>query len=119
MTVRILLDEHVWNGLVTIGQQLNVDVLPVQHVLPKGTSDEDVLIYAAKEQRILFTSNAGDFEPLAAAWFLDGRDHAGIVIVPGQTNRALLSRGLRALYSKWSPEAFQNSYQFIQELLAS
>jgi len=117
VTFRILLDEHVWNGLVEIGQQLNIDVLPVQKVLPKGANDEEVLSFAAEERRILFTSNARDFEPLAVEWFLAGRNHAGIVIVPGRTNRTVLSQALRALNDRLSPESFENTYRFIQELL--
>ena len=117
MKFRILLDEHVWNGLVEIGQQLNIEVLPVQQVLPKGTGDDKVLDFASNEGRILLTSNARDFGPLAVEWFSVGRDHAGIIIVPGRTDRALLSRALRALSSKPSPEAFINTYQFVQELL--
>ena len=117
MTLRILLDEHVWTGLVTIGKQLNIDVLSVQRVLPKGTSDDEVLSFAYREERILFTSNARDFKPLATEWFLTGRDHAGIVIVPGRTDRALLSRALRTLSARPSSESFQNTYQFVQELL--
>ena len=94
MTLRILLDEHGWTGLVAIGKQLSIDVLPVQQVLPKGTSDDEVLSFAYKEERVLFTSNARDFKPLATEWFLMGRDHAGIVIVPGRTDRSLLSLSL-------------------------
>lgn len=117
MTLRILLDEHVWTGLVAIGKQLNIDVLPVQQVLPKGASDDEVLSFAYKEERILFTSNARDFKPLATEWFLMERDHAGIVIVPGQTDRALLSRARRSLASGQPPEGFNNTYRFVQELL--
>ena len=117
MTFRILLDEHVWTGLVAIGKQLSIDVLPVQQVLPKGTSDDEVLSFAYKEERVLFTSNARDFKPLATEWFLMGRDHAGIVIVPGRTDRSLLSRALRSLASGQSPEGFKNTYRFVKELL--
>ncbi len=117
MTLRTLLDEHVWTGLVAIGKQLNIDVLPVQQVLPKGASNDEVLSFAYKEERILFTSNARDFKPLATEWFLMERDHAGIVIVPGQTDRALLSRARRSLASGQPPEGFNNTYRFVQELL--
>lgn len=117
MTLRILLDEHVWTGLIAIGKQLSIDVLPVQQVLPKGTSDDEVLSFAYKEERVLFTSNARDFKPLATEWFLMGRDHAGIVIVPGRTDRSLLSRALRSLASGQSPEGFKNTYRFVKELL--
>ena len=92
-------------------------MVPVQQLLPKGTSDDEVLSFAYKEERILFTSNARDFKPLATEWFLMGRDHAGIIIVPGRTDRALLSRALRSLASIQSSEGFKNTYRFVQELL--
>lgn len=88
-----------------------------QQVLPKGASNDEVLSFAYKEERILFTSNARDFKPLATEWFLMERDHAGIVIVPGQTDRALLSRARRSLASGQPPEGFNNTYRFVQELL--
>ena len=117
MTLRILLDEHVWNGLVEIGRQLGADVLPVQQVLPKGTADEEVLSLAAKETRILFTSNASDFAPLAVDWFLAGREHSGIIIVPGRTDRALLAKALRTLSEQYSAEKLRNTFRFVQELI--
>jgi hypothetical protein len=44
---RFLLDEHVWGGLVNVGQEIGVDVLLVQTRLPAGTDDEEVLAFAA------------------------------------------------------------------------
>ena len=58
---RFLLDEHVWGGLVDVGQEIGVDVLLVQTRLPIGTDDEEVLAFAASQGRILLTSNAQDF----------------------------------------------------------
>lgn len=88
---RFLLDEHVWGGLVEVGQRLGADVLLVQTQLPEGANDEDVLILAVKEERVLLTSNARDFAPKVAHWFLDGREHWGVIVVPGQTNESLLT----------------------------
>jgi hypothetical protein len=31
---RILLDEHVWGGLVTLGKQLDADIVLIQTLLP-------------------------------------------------------------------------------------
>jgi len=73
-TPRFLLDEHVWGGLVQLGETIGADVLLVQTRLPEGTSDEDVLAFAAREQRVVLTSNAQDFAPLVAEWFLSGRE---------------------------------------------
>jgi hypothetical protein len=114
--IRILLDEHVWNGLIRIGQEVGVDVLPVQAALPEGTNDADVLAFAAQERRLLFSSNTQDFAPLAAQWFQEAREHWGIVIVPGQTNKGFLSRSLRHMAENYTADFFRNRFLFIQEV---
>jgi hypothetical protein len=50
-----------------------------------------------------------------AQWFLDGREHAGVVIVPGQTNESLLSRALENIFRNYSAEAFKNTLRFVGE----
>lgn len=114
---RFLLDEHVWGGLVKVGKSLGADILLVQEHLPEGTDDEDVLVFAAREQRVLLTSNAVDFAPLAVTWFLSQREHWGIIIVPGQTNRTLLSHALARLVQTQNAETLKNTYRFIQEFI--
>lgn len=114
---RFLLDEHVWGGLVDVGQEIGVDVLLAQTRLPPGSDDEVVLAFAANQERILLTSNAQDFAPLVTEWFLAERDHWGVIIVPGQTNRSLLSRALRNIVQQYPAESFKNTYRFIQEFV--
>lgn len=114
---RFLLDEHVWGGLVDVGQELGADVLLVQTKLTAGTDDEDVLAFAASQERILLTSNAQDFAPLVTEWFLTEREHWGVIIVPGQTDRSLLSRALKNILQHYTAESFKNSYRFIQEFV--
>ena len=116
-TPRFLLDEHVWAGLVDVGQEIGADVLLVQTRLPAGTDDETVLAFAANQERILLTSNAGDFAPLAAKWFLAEREHWGVIIVPGQTDRSLLSRALKNIVQQYDVGSFKNSYRFIQNFV--
>jgi hypothetical protein len=107
----------VWGGLVEIGQEIGVDVFLVQTKLPPGSDDEAVLAFAASQERILLTSNAQDFAPLITEWFLAERDHWGVIIVPGQTDRSLLSRALRNIVQQYSAESFKNTYRFIQEFV--
>ena len=78
---RFMLDEHVWAGLIKVGERIGADVVSVQTLIPQGSSDEDVLALAAEAKRILLTSNARDFAPLAAEWFLVGWEHWGIISV--------------------------------------
>jgi hypothetical protein len=112
-----LLDEHVWGGLVKIGQEVGADVILVQTQLPEGSDDAAVLRLAAEQQRVLLTSNAQDFAPLMAEWFLAGREHWGVIIVPGQTNRGLLSRALTNLVTQYTAESLKNTYRFVQEFV--
>jgi hypothetical protein len=114
-TPSFLLDEHVWGGLVKVGQKLKLDVRLVQCMLPPGAKDEDVLALAAGQKRVLFTSNAQDFAPLAVEWFLAGKEHSGIIIVPGQTDRGLLSRALSNIQEQCTAESLKNTFRFIQE----
>ena len=114
---RFLLDEHVWGGLIEVGRQFDADLVLVQTRLAKGASDEEVLTYAASQGRVLLTSNAQDFAPLAAAWFLGGRDHWGIIVVPGQTDRSLLSRALLYLRHFHPGVDLKNSFRFVQEFV--
>ena len=114
---RFLLDEHVWGGLVEVGQEIGVDVLLVQTRLPISTDDEEVLAFAASEERILLTSNAQDFAPLVTEWFLTEREHWGVIIVPGQTDRSLLSRALKNIVQQYTVDSFKNTYRFIQDFV--
>jgi len=114
---QFLLDEHVWGGLVAVGQEIGVDVLLVQTRLPAGSDDEEVLVFAANQKRILLTSNAQDFAPLVAEWFLTGREHWGVIIVPGQTDRSLLSRAIQNIVEQYAIDSFKNTYRFIQEFV--
>lgn len=86
-------------------------------MLPAGTDDGEVLTFAAVQNRILFTSNAQDFSPLVTEWFLAGREHWGVIIVPGQTDRSLLSRALRNITQRHTAESLKNTYRFIQEFV--
>lgn len=116
--LRFLLDEHVWGGLLKLNQELNIDIVLVQTQLPEGTDDESVLQFAAKQGRVLLTSNAQDFAPLAASWFLANKEHAGIIIVPGQTDRSLLVRAIRNLcQQQHSAASLRNTYRFLQEFV--
>ena len=112
-----LLDEHVWGGLVEVGQDAEVDLLLVQTKLPAGASDESVLTLAASQERILLTSNAQDFAPLVVEWFLAERENWGVIIVPGQTDRSLLSRAIRNIVRHYTAGSFKNTYRFVQEFV--
>ncbi len=78
--LRLYLDEDVD---ILLGRLLAVhghDILTAVDAGRLGQSDEDHLLFAAAEGRILITHNRLDFERLAVAWWNQGRDHAGIIL---------------------------------------
>jgi len=83
--VRLLLDAHVSGPRV--GRPLagdGHDVLAVdQDRTLEGMGDEDLLLRAADERRVLVTLDAGDFAALARRWAAADRSHAGLALIVG------------------------------------
>ena len=77
---RLLLDEHVWEGLAVALRELGFDAVHVYEVQRGGEDDEAQLEYAAQTGRAILTFNARHFETLAARWFFANKSHAGIII---------------------------------------
>jgi predicted nuclease of predicted toxin-antitoxin system len=81
--MRILLDEQF--SPKRVGDRLarhGHDVLCVAaDEALRGSTDEDVLRFAAADGRVLVTRNARDFAPLARDWVDTGQRHAGILLV--------------------------------------
>jgi Domain of unknown function (DUF5615) len=94
--VRLLLDAHVSSRHV--GRKLarsGHDVLALdQDQTLGGLADEDVLVIAAVQQRIVITHNVRHFVVLARVWAEARRSHAGMILVtlPHTAYGALLRR---------------------------
>jgi len=78
----LFFDEHVDEDLAVLLTRDGFDILTTQAAgrANQRLSDEDQLVFAAANQRAIFTHNARDFEPLAKSWFTQGRQHSGIII---------------------------------------
>ena len=82
-----------------------------------GIADETQLRYAAEQGMALLTYNAQDFIPLARAWYMAGREQAGIVISEQMSQRRfgeLLRRVLRFL-TALTAEEMRNRVLFLQQ----
>jgi hypothetical protein len=65
-------------------------------------ADDEQLAFATQENRVVLTSNQGDFAELHSRWLSAGKTHAGIVVMPqsmqiGERLRRL--QGLQATVS--------------------
>ncbi|HUG47632.1 MAG TPA: DUF5615 family PIN-like protein [Candidatus Limnocylindria bacterium] len=99
--MRVLLDAH-FSGR-HIGQPLRSsghDVLALIEDDELSTlPDEDVMVLAAQEQRIVVTSNVRHFVPIARRWIEAGTNHAGLILVTlGHQSYGEILRGLDGLF---------------------
>ena len=96
--MRLLLDAHVSGPRV--GRRLEeagheVSALDRQPAL-EGLDDEQVLAFAAEEERILVTHNIRDFPSILREWAEAQRSHAGAILVYGidHSEFELITRGI-------------------------
>jgi len=78
--VKLLLDEHYANEIAVHLRAAGHDAVTVSERGLKGTDDEQLLAFAASEDRTLLTNNVRDFLPLVARWAASGQDHFGLLL---------------------------------------
>jgi hypothetical protein len=101
---RLLLDEmlspKIGAGLEARGHDVNA--VTQRPDLMGLHDDEPILAAATAEDRIMVTSNIGDFAVLDGRWAAEGRTHAGIVFVTTSAfpqDRSFIGRVVTALYA--------------------
>lgn len=58
----------------------------------RGMADEQLLVWAASEGRVLITENVADFAAIATRWAAERREHAGLIFTnPKRFNRATVA----------------------------
>ena len=76
-------------------------------------SDEEQLIHAVQEQRVLLTHNIKHFPGLHAKWLQAGQQHPGIVILMGQSTVGLWLRRMETLLKRFPPEELKDRLLFL------
>jgi len=86
--MRLLLDAHlsgrrIGGPLSRLGHDVTAaDAAPGL----KSLADEDLLVVATQQERILITCNVRDFAPIAGEWLERGRTYPGCALLVGMTN---------------------------------
>jgi hypothetical protein len=87
--VKVLLDEQLSGQIARLLRERGLDA---QAVVERAdllqAVDREVMETAAREQRAVVTNNVKDFRPLAAGRIADGRDHAGLILLPATRSRS-------------------------------
>ena len=79
--IRLFIDEDSMDQrFVSALRARGVDVITVGEMDRTSFSDEDQLILATEQQRVLYTFNVGDFCQLHSIYMTEGQTHTGIVI---------------------------------------
>ena len=96
-------------GLVSRG----VDVTTAASQERLHLSDDEQLLYAAEQRRVLFTSNVNDFPRLHYEWLGRGLHHAGIVVrTDQQAPIGPLIRGLIRLATELDADSMRDRLEF-------
>jgi predicted nuclease of predicted toxin-antitoxin system len=81
-TPSLYLDECVDQRLAATLRALGYDVVTVQEAHRESEEDEDQLLYASSQGRMLLSHNQLDFRRWHAAFERTRRPHGGIILIP-------------------------------------
>ncbi|MEM7555722.1 MAG: DUF5615 family PIN-like protein [Cyanobacteria bacterium P01_A01_bin.84] len=83
--IRLYLDEDASRAaFVKTLRKNDIDVLTVLDTDRIAYSDEEQLIWATQQERVIYTFNTKDFCPLNGIFIAENREHPGIVVAPRQ-----------------------------------
>lgn len=106
--IKYHMDEHAPTAVTTALRARGVDVVTSQGSDLVAASDEEHLVQAAAEGRVIFTQDA-DFLRLHAK----GLSHTGIVYAHQQTPIGDVIRGLMLIYRVLEPSDMHNHVEFL------
>lgn len=113
--IRLYLDEDtIKAALIQALRSADLDVVTVADVNRLGYSDEDQLLWAIEQGRIIYSFNIGDFCHLHRDFMVQEISHAGIILVPQQKySIGQQVQGLLKLVSQYSAEDMINQLLFL------
>jgi hypothetical protein len=112
--IKLLLDEHIWQGLAEALTQRGYDVIHLNDTGHRGIDDEAVLVFATAQGRAVLTYNTRHFVPLIRLWYEANREHAGVILSVQLPPGELLSQAERLLVTL-SADELRNTVRWLQE----
>lgn len=116
--MKTLLDEQLSRLIAEVLRARGLDAQAVtERSELTGLSDEDVMNFAALENRAVVTNNIKDFRPIAARRLSAGMGHAGLILLPASRTRTRSAVGgvadLTATVMTAHPGGIANSEQWL------
>jgi hypothetical protein len=113
-SVKLLLDEHIWEGLAQALRDRGHDVKHINHTSHRGIDDESLLDLAAQEGRAILTNNHRHFAPLFYEWLSNTQEHSGIILSVQLTRGELIRQTENLLHSLTAADLY-NNLRWLQE----
>jgi hypothetical protein len=112
--IRFYLDEDATSKrLLQALRNRGADVLSAADAGMLAQSDEQQLIWALENRRVIYSFNVRDFYRIHSEWLSNGRSHAGIVLGKQDNSVGVQMRGLLRLAAIKSAEEMQNNVEFL------
>jgi hypothetical protein len=115
MQVRLYLDEDASARSLARGLRARgIDVLTAVEAGQLERDDPDQLEFATHQGRVIYTYNVAHFYRLHTVWAVQGKSHAGIILVAqGRFSVGEQLRRVLKLVANRSAEAMRNQVEFL------
>ncbi len=80
--MKLYLDEDISPKVSEILRKKGMDAVSAHEAGMLEASDDEQLVFATTEGRVMVTRNRGDFITLSVQFFEDLKPHEGLIIVP-------------------------------------
>jgi predicted nuclease of predicted toxin-antitoxin system len=111
---KLLLDEQIWVYLATLLREQGFDVIHAYESDLEHKPDAEVLRSAVENHRAVVTFNTRHFIPLAREYFMERKQHYGIV-VSDEIPQGELQRRVTKLLESVTAEDLKNMVRYLQE----
>jgi len=112
--IRLYLDEDsIKNSLVVALRNVGVDVITAADANKLSCTDEEQLIWATEDNRVIYSFNVGDFCRLHILYMVEGRSHGGIILSKQRYSVGDQLRGILGLIDAVSAEDMGNQQVFL------
>lgn len=114
MPVKLYLDENIDISVAVGLRRRGIDAVTARDRGRLGASDEEHLVLASAEGRLLVTHDVADFARLHQRWLAAGKEHAGIV-VSNMISPGVIVRRILKLCESVSPDEMKSRLLFLME----
>jgi hypothetical protein len=113
--IRLYIDEDSGNlSLLQALRNSAVEVMTTSDANKLSYSDEEQLIWATEQRRVIYSCNMGDFCRLHKFFVEQNRSHSGIIVVPRQGYSVGAQwRGILNLIATKSAEEMINKLEYL------